>query len=753
MRPLKATVSPTHLKTFSKSRRAIPRITPGFLVAAFSLWAPPSNEAAAQVVPMDSLPADSISPILLPPLTVEILGPLTDLDRAPLSVSVLDRWEMVRGKTGMSLEEALQGIPGVSVQNRYNFALGERLTVRGMGARAQFGIRGLQILVDGIPSTFPDGQSALDHLEVGSLAKAEILRGPASSLYGNGAGGVIRLETMGPSPGRIREEATLTVGGHGLVRGTSTTSGTVGETGYLLDVGSLSWKGFRRDPTNDGRTYGEARRSMVHGKIVRPLGPGTLGLSLRLVALDSENPGSLSRSQMAGRDFPANAFNVIRRTGKDLTQGQIGLQWSGRWGRNEGNLAAFGTFREVWNPIPPSIVDLERWAGGLRGSAGGQISRGGIFFRWMVGGELGIQSDGRLNLENQDGEAGGVTLNQREEVLALGGFVQGVLELPGETTGLLALRYDRAGFEVRDRLKGPDDPDDSGSRVMDAFSPSLGISVPLPGNLRIKASASTFFQTPTTTELANQPEGAGGFNRSLSPQMGHGLEAGVHWKPAEGGQLEITAFRTRMVDELVPFEVPGAPGRVFYRNAGSSSYRGLELAGTAAFPRGFRLRGAYTLLRARFVDYRPEGEDFGGNRIPGIPRTTLEGLVSWEGAAPWGTGRSAAELRGLYRGSVAADDGNTEEARPFALLEARLEMDLPSLGGMGLSTLLGVRNLLDRRYVSSLSVNAFGSRFYDPAPPRSVYFGLRAILGPNPEDAPARKTRPDPIPIAGFRRK
>src|SRR5690606_9117324 len=99
--------------------------------------------------------------------------------------------------------------------NRYNFALGERISIRGFGARSQFGVRGVKVLVDGLPATFPDGQTSLSHVDLGLLARTEVIRGPAAALYGNTAGGVIQLETVAPSDRTISQEAAVVTGSDG----------------------------------------------------------------------------------------------------------------------------------------------------------------------------------------------------------------------------------------------------------------------------------------------------------------------------------------------------------------------------------------------------------------------------------------------------------------------------------------------------------------------------------------------------------
>src|SRR5687768_10333622 len=123
---------------------------------------------AAQELP-DTIPLDS--------LTVTVLRGTVDPRLSPYALSVLAGAEIGRGKSPTFLEDALEAIPGVQIQNRFNFAQGERLAVRGFGGRAQFGVRGVKVLIDGIPATLPDGQTNLDVIDLASVGRVEILRG------------------------------------------------------------------------------------------------------------------------------------------------------------------------------------------------------------------------------------------------------------------------------------------------------------------------------------------------------------------------------------------------------------------------------------------------------------------------------------------------------------------------------------------------------------------------------------------------
>jgi len=323
-----------------------------------------------------------------------------------------------------------------------------------------------------------------------------------------------------------------------------------------------------------------------------------------------------------------------------------------------------------------------------------------------------------------------VILNQAERVLGTGEFVQGRLWMEGRLDLLAGIRHDLVRFRVRDRLVGPDDPDDSGSRAMGAWSPALGVRIHLGRGIDLRGSAASFFQTPTTSELANQATGAGGFNPSLQPQKGRALEAGMAAGAGGPIQVEGTVFHTRITDELVPFEVPEAAGRVFYRNAGRSRYRGVEVAVFSAFPGGMRFRGAYTWTDARFLEFSPDGQTMNGNRVPGVAPHRLDVVGSWRRETPGRAGGPFLEVRALYQGRVPVDDENEHAASPYTVLELRGGLDEVEVAGGRWSVFGGITNLLDRRYSASVAVNAFGGRFYEPGPGRSFYLGVRSDLFP-----------------------
>lgn len=685
----------------------------GVAVAVLSTIAPflLPHSAAAQERP------DSV--VELAPVLVRVLGSSIGTG-TPYAVAVTEGEELRRGSGNAFLDDALRAVPGVQIQNRFNFAVGERLSIRGFGPRAQFGIRGVRALVDGIPATLPDGQSTLDHLDLSSLDRVEVLRGPNATLYGNAAGGVLHFRSLDPVDQGTSARFGTTVGSHGLVTLDGSASGSNGRVGYRMGFNHLEYDGFRRDPVaDDGTTYGQATRTVVNGTVGVPVGSGLLRFVVNGADLDAENPGSLPVASLADEDRPAWTGNVNGRTSKQVRQGQIGASWSqGETPSGASTeVAAWAVRRELVNPIPGTIVGVDRNAGGARVLVGRPVGLGFGTLTWGSGAEVELQSDDRENWANVSGEREDLRLSQMEDVLGTGVFGQLRLDLAAGVSLHAGLRWDRIRFEAEDRYLEGGDPDDSGSRTMSAVSPSGGIVVTAAPGVELFGSVARSFESPTTTELANRPTGAGGFNPDLDPMKGTAFEGGVRARTSRWS-FEGALFRTDLEGELIPFEVPTDPGRQYFRNAGASHHTGWEVTAEGRPVDPLRVRAAYTRVDARFDEYVTESADYSGNQVPGLAPYRVDALASYT------LGAGFIEVRGLYQDAVPVNDQGTASAEPYFVADVRAGLTEVGSGAARLSPYFAVSNVLDRRYTGSVAVNAFGGRFFEPGPGRNFRVGM-----------------------------
>ena len=198
-----------------------------------------------QVHKVDTLGTSSQPQYQFEPIVVTTARIERSLSRVPYSIEIIGQNEIQRAEVGLSLNEVLRLVPGVVVNNRYNLSQGDRISIRGVGSLAPFGVRGIKIILDGIPLTMPDGQAQLNNLDLGSTGKIEVLRGPSSSMYGNAAGGLIKIRTQSASASPFLFQPRFVTGADGLWKWQGKISGNIGGNTYLVNVNKLRFQGYR----------------------------------------------------------------------------------------------------------------------------------------------------------------------------------------------------------------------------------------------------------------------------------------------------------------------------------------------------------------------------------------------------------------------------------------------------------------------------------------------------------------------------
>ncbi|HET7426400.1 MAG TPA: TonB-dependent receptor [Gemmatimonadales bacterium] len=679
--------------------------------------------AAAQVPARpDTLVRDTTA-ARLPEIEVTVTRSPEPLERVPYAVGVLDRNALQRGQQTLGIDEALNNLPGVVVSNRYNYSLDQRISIRGFGSRSNFGVRGLKILLDGIPQTLPDGQSQLTNIDFADIDRAEVLRGASSSLYGNASGGVIAFQTTPAAQAPFAQTLRVQAGsgrrnGDAFYKWQSWSSARSGNVSGTLSVSQFKADGFRQHSAAEFRQLNAGLDYAISGSTL-----GTLRLSLADDP-EAENPGALTRAEYNANADSAAGNNILRGADKDAQQYQLALGLRHFDGAgNEYDVAVFGLLRDLANPLaaPPDImpgptagtfVAIDRAVGGVRLSASRRLAAAETAPRLVTGVDVQRMRDDRQNFVSQAGErTDAVFLDQREKVTEFGPFAQ--LQWSPVEPLLLSggARYDWVRFDLDDRYLG-DGFNDSGSRTMSSVSGNIGASWAFGDRFVPYANISTAFETPTTTELVNQPDGSGGFNPALGPQRAVNYEIGARGQPLPELSYSLALFLGRVTDAIV--QVGEVGGRAFFGNTGKIHNDGAE-AGVSVTPvKGLTLSGAYT-----YAHYRFASGNFDGNRLPGVPDHF------------WRLGLRTELPQGLYldadhtlSSSVAADDANQliVDAWGAGVTNLRLGWD-GAVGSLQLGPFVGFNNLWDRRYVGSVTLNGLGGRVFEPAPRRVIYLG------------------------------
>ncbi|HEY0305548.1 MAG TPA: TonB-dependent receptor [Longimicrobiales bacterium] len=656
------------------------------------------------------LTAQDTTVVPLQKIEVTVTRTTEPLARVPAAVSIIERNDIQRGQPGIGIDEALNLVPGLVVNNRYNFALGTRISIRGFGSRAAFGVRGIRVLTDGIPLTMPDGQANLNNVDLTSTGSIEVLRGAASMLYGNAAGGVVAFTTEAPPPGFAAHGRVLT-GSDELKRVNAKVGGGDQRTRYLASFARLDAAGFRAHSAVEQNNFNARLRHELNERSFFAL---TLNAADAPTAL---NPGALPIDSARARPDMAWPRNAATLSGESVRQVQLGLEHGRSIGSARAHAVMYGITRSLENPLPFAYITLARKAGGLRSSVNGSVGAA-----VMIGGiDIELQEDERDEFNNANGQPGTArTRDQTDRIFNLGPFFRASFDVRSDLTLTAGARYDRTRFRITDRFL-TDGRDDSGERTMSALSPSAGLTLRLSDIVTTFASVSTAFQSPTTTELINNPGGTG--MNELDPQRSVSYEVGLR-ALNERFAVELSAYHTRVRDALVPFQVAGGDGREFFRNAGRTRQQGIEAAGHAQITRTVRVAASHTWNDFVFLDDGLPAADFEGNRLPGVPRHRFAGKVGWSARMAY------ADLEVEHTGAYYATDSNIETARnPAAtVVDARAGATLRT-GGSRFEPFVGINNLLAEKYFSSVVINAAGARYFEPAPGRNIYFGLGVTIG------------------------
>lgn len=701
----------------------------------------------AQEITSAGADTSKLKEYVVAPVIVTATRSETSLYRVPRAVDVLNNRRYRQGTKSISLDEALAAVPGVFVNNRYNIAQGDRITIRGIGSRAQFGVRGIKLFLDDIPLTMSDGQAQLNNVDLGSVGEIEILRGPSSSLYGNASGGVISLKTESNQNAAFQVEPSVITGAYGYRKWQGKVQGRKNALNYIINLNRTTIEGFR--------DYSSGEFSSANAVVQYRISNKTR-INALLNIYDAPyllNPSSLDKNIATSNPRNTRSFIIQQGSGKEISQSQTGITIDHTLDNaNSIKSTLYGVFRDTKNNIPGRVIDLNRKAGGFRFAYNRQSPT--IPLRLTAGLDYEFQNDGRkeynnlglpdVSISDEDRvrgvQRGEMKIDQDENVKGIGPFVELEYGLLHNFLVTAGGRYDYYNFEVADHFTNSD-PDDSGDRSMDQFSPAFGILYQPSLFLNIFSNYSTAFQTPTTTELGNRASGEGGFNPDLKPEIIKNYEIGVKGLLTDFNVLyDITVYFSNLKNMLIPFQIPDPLSEeVYFRNAGSSNNKGIEMKLNYFPTPWFNFTLTYTHTDFTFDDFNKElqldnvfvNHQVSGNKVPGVAPNRVFTEISLrhpedrffgEIAASWVDYFFANDFNGPGPGS--SGPGNEFINDAYLKTDVRAGIKIRK-GRSALNFFFGLENIFNTRYNSSIVPNAFGKRFFEPGIGRNLYFGIK----------------------------
>ena len=652
--------------------------------------------------------------ILLNPVNVTATRSERSPAQIPNSITQIRRDTQQGYQPGATLDEFARGVPGVFFQNQFNFTQDLRIAIRGFGARSPFGVRGIQMRVDGIPQTLPDGQTQLDSIDPSLIERMDIVRGPSAALYGNASGGLIDITTREAPPEKFVVMPRQVFGEYGYLKSELFTGGRHGNFAYSLYGSHTQQQGWRNHSAMQN-TFSQAKLNFQTSE------KSDLMLVFReFYSPLSKDPGALTLAETQTNSRQASARNVQYNAGEEIRQEEMGMRFRQRpVAGKEFSVTAHWLQRDFQSRQPffdGGQVQFDRQVGGVMMQFVNDHELFNRPNRFLVGVDCGIQNDNRQRFNNHFGVRGALNLSQIERVQSTGSFVRNEWRIADKLDFVIGGRWDWLQYQVKDHFKA--DGNQSGARTVSQGSGSAGLVYHLTDRQQLYAHVASVFEAPTTTELLNNPAGKGGFNPNLNAQTSLSNELGFRGNTA-GFQYDTAVFFIRTWDEIVPFELASSPGRAFFRNAGQSRRLGVETRLATPEWKGLRGEISYTFSDFAFEKYVINDVNLKGNVFPGIPEHRWEGLVRY--SHPYGF---FGQLHVHRVGGFYVNDVNTATNPAYTLGQLLAGWEVKRNGIEG-SVFFGVNNLFDAQYNANTRINAALGRYYEPGPPLNLFGGVR----------------------------
>ena len=657
---------------------------------------------------------------------------------APAAVQRVDRQAIEAGGPQINLSESLVRAPGLTILERQNYAQDLQVSIRGFGARSAFGVRGIRLLIDGIPATTPDGQGQSSSVSLTSTDHIEVLRGPLAQLYGNSSGGVIQAFTKDAS--KVPTVGyQYYMGSYGMRRADYQFSDTIGGYGLVADYGTFSTGGYRINSAAERKQFNgklsfdaneQTKVNVVFNQFDMPLAQDPLGLKRSELNLDPTLAGSLSQ---------ANA------TRKIVLQNQLGtsIKYSFDADSSISTRAYYGTRDNTQyqaSAISTSWVGLNRSYYGAGLQYNGRYIWGDVPIEVASGYEFDLSSEHResgaatsgLKDPSKDATCKCVR-NEDNQAQNRDFFVQATAHLYEQFSLVGGFRQSYVSFNSNDNyLK--DNVDGSGSANFGSSSPVLGLTWHANDTLNLYANYGKGFESPTLAEVAystivvaKKDTPTALFNPLLNAASSRHYEIGAKWTPLRQTRLDFAIYQIDTTDEIVVGVSSG--GQSAYKNAPSTTRSGWELSLNTQFFDHISASLSATSIDAQYSQTFTTGTNTvtAGNKIPGIPQGSTFAELAWSSEAlkpgtkaPLGM-RVALEWQ--QAGRIFANDLNTESADGHNAFNLALSQRWS--WNQALITLYGrLNNITDERYVGSVIVNQSALQFYEPALPQNWMVGL-----------------------------
>lgn len=606
--------------------------------------------------------------------------------------------------------------PGVRIEERAPASY--RISIRGSSIRAPFGVRNVKVYWNEVPFTSPDGTTALNLLDLSNIRTAEVIKGPSGSIYGAGNGGVVNLYSpANPIGGRV--SADFMVGDFGMTRYRLGVSQQIGNGGFEASYVSQKSDGYREQSALDRQIFQLGGFFSVSDK-------QEIRTQLLISDLNYGIPGGLNADQLAADPTQARPGSVAQNSSisQQSVFASIGQLYKFSPKINNSTTLYLNT-NDFENPF---ILDYKKelgfgFGGRTKFTYDGKLA--GKDLRIIAGGEYQASLTDAQNFGNRAGEAD--TIRFADKLRATQGFLfqQAEWNLTESLLLTFALSENFSSLEIDRQIDASGGDLGLQTRKFDPIViPRLALNYMLSEYSGVHGSISSGFSPPTIDEVRTNE---GSLNLDLEAEKGINYEVG--YRLGKGKlNLDVTAFYLMLDQTITTYTNP--QGVVLFRNAGSTDQKGIEAAidyaliqNQTAFVRDLKIGTAFTGNYFTFTDYQKGDNDFSGNDLTGVSPNTLVSRLDLRTALGF-----YLNFTHQYVDEIPLNDANTVYQDAYNLVNTRFGWARNFAGKWELEAFAGVDNLLNESYSLGNDLNPFGGRYYQPAPTRNWYGGVKVAF-------------------------
>lgn len=605
--------------------------------------------------------------------------------RIPASVSVVDS-NAIKYQPAMSV---LNTVPGVRLEERSPGSY--RLSLRGSLLRSPYGVRNVKVYFDQFPLTDAGGNTYLNAVSMQGVDRMEILKGPDGSLFGANSGGVLLLQQEHTD----KLEAGVAGGSYGTFSQYVTLAKTLGEHKLRLTQSYQQSDGYRENTRmsqqylqlSDNWQYNEknALQGFLFYSDMGYRTPG--GLTLQQF---EDNP---QQARPGARDQQAGIYNKMLFGGLSHT-----ATFSPQL---KHVIALTGSVVDFENPFLTNYETRKEKTWGAR-----------TYLTWLGGSgrwenNLGLEwQQTTADIHNYDNESGKQgALQAAADILSDQHFFfnRFKADLTDKLILEAAVSLNFYSYNFRDsaKIKKHFDPQ---------WMPRLALSYQVHESVVLRASVSRGYSPPTTAEV--RPSDNQIYD-DLQAESGWNYEAGVRLADrAKRFRADVSVFHYRLQNAIV--RQVNAGGAEFFTNAGGTKQTGLESqlyfrffkTERDGFFRNITANNSFTLNLFRFNN---------GNDLTGVPKQVLTTSIVAQLPA-----RLYFFAQHHFTSSLPLNDANTVYNKPYHVVMLKAGWAFRFF-----EVYAAVDNLFNERYSPGSDINAFGNRYYNAAPLRSVMGGVK----------------------------